>query len=61
MRIELIKYFNDTAELRWKIVNDGNYINLYATEEEALKGFEKYIARLQEPKPEPTIIKSVEI
>jgi len=61
MKIELIKYQNEEAITRWKIVNDGRYINLYPTEEEAIEGFNKYVSRLQNEIQEPQIIKSIEI
>ena len=61
MKIELIKYQNDEGYQRWKIVNDEKLINAYLSEDEAINCFDKYVARLQEPKIQPEIIKSITI
>ena len=61
MKVELIKYQNDDNNTRWKIVNDGKFVNVYLDAEEAIEGFDKYVRTLQEPKFEPEIIKSVEL
>ena len=61
MKIELIKYANDEFEPRWKLMIDDTFINVYLTEEEGIEGFDKLSARLQEPKQQPEIIKSITI
>lgn len=62
MKIELIKYYDESTSLWWwKITKDTYFISCYRTEQEGIEAFDKYVARLQEPKQEPEIIKSVTI
>ena len=62
MKIELIKYYDEQQERYWyKITNDGAFIAVFQTEEEGLIGLAKYVKRLQEPKIQPEIIKSITI